>query len=99
MNELWYVLTQHWDEDCDYDSEVAFFLSEDGAISYAIESAFKFGTAYENEYDYDDYDVKVSYGVERYKFIDVDVKYKNSDERVAHERYEIGKVIPKNSEE
>lgn len=96
MNEMWYVLTQHFDEDCDYDSEVNFFLSEDDAISYAIESAFKFGADYENDYDYD---VEVQYGVQRYKFIDVDVKYKNSDERVAHERYEIGKVILKNSEE
>lgn len=96
MNELWYVLTQHWDEDRDYDSEVAFFLSEEGAISYAIESTFKFGAYYENDYDYD---VEVSYGIQRYKFIDVDVKYKDGNERAAWERYQIGKVVPKESGE
>lgn len=95
MNELWYVLIQRWDDNCGYDSEVAFFLSKNSAISYAIECAFKFGVDYQ---DYD-YDVKVEYGVGRYEFIDIDVRDKDSGERAAWERYAIGKVVPKESGE
>ena len=94
MNEMWYVLTQHWDDDCCNDCDVTFFLTEECAISYAVESACKFGA----DYEHDGYDVKVTYGAERYKYIEIDVKYKDSDERAAWEQYKISKVVPKNLE-
>ena len=94
MNDLWYVLTHHWDDDCDDRANVKFFPSAKAATDYATEQCDKFSTIYES----DNYGVEILSGTcnaaYRETCIEATVTYPNSEDIVACEQYKIGKVIP-----
>ena len=93
-NNLWYVLVQHWDEDCYYYSEVDFFTSAKGAVDYATKLSNEFRSSYEADH----YEIKETSGggcgwrLETYT--EIKATYPNSEDVVACEQYKIGKVIP-----
>lgn len=49
-NDIWYVLTQHWDEDCCDYSEVDFFTSAKDAVDYAAKLSNDFRSSYEADH-------------------------------------------------
>lgn len=93
-NDLWYVLVQHWDEDCCDYSEVDFFTSAKVAVDYATKISNEFRSSYEADH----YEIKETSGggcgwrLETYT--EINVTYPNSEDAVACELYKIGKVIP-----
>ena len=93
-NDLWYVLTQHCDEDCCDYSEVDFFTSAKVAVDYATKLSNDFRSIYEADH----YEIKETSGggcgwrLETYT--EINVTYPNSEDVVACELYKIGKVIP-----
>lgn len=93
-NNLWYVLVQHWDEDCYYYSEVDFFTSAKGAVDYATKLSNEFRSSCEADH----YEIKETSGggcgwrLETYT--EINATYPNSEDVVACEEYKIGKVIP-----
>lgn len=95
MNDLWYVLVQHWDEDCNDNSEVEFFTSAKAAADYATKISDEFRSSYEADH----YDIKETSGDGLFAwrletYTEIDVTYPNSEDIVACELYKIGKVIP-----
>lgn len=95
MNDLWYVLTHHWDDDCNNDSEVEFFTSAKAAVDYATKISDEFRYSYEA----DQYDIKetTSDGLSAWRLetcTEINITYPNSEESVAYELYKIGKAIP-----
>ena len=92
MNDLWYVLTHHWDDDgCD-DCAIKFFPSAKAATDYATEQYDKLSTIYES----DNYGVEIMSGTcnaaYRETCIEVTVTYSGSDAIAACEQYKIGEV-------
>ena len=92
MNDLWYVLTHHWDDDCDDRTDVKFFPSAKAATDYATEQRDKFSTGYES----DNYGVEVLSGTSNAAYretcIEATVTYQGSDAIAASEEYKIGKA-------
>lgn len=92
MNDLWYVLTHHWDDDgCD-DCAIKFFPSSKAATDYATEQCDKLSTIYES----DNYGVEILSGTSNTAYretcIDVTVTYPGSDAIAACKQYKIGKA-------
>lgn len=91
-NDIWYVLTQHWDEDCCDYSEVDFFTSAKVAVDYATKLSNDFRSIYEADH----YEIKETSGggcgwrLETYT--EINVTYPNSEDVVACELYKIGKI-------
>lgn len=94
MNDLWYVLTHHWDDDCDDRADVKFFPSAKAATDYAMEQRDEFSTGHES----DNYGVEILSGTSNAAYretcIEVTVTYPGGDCVAAWEQYKIGKVIP-----
>lgn len=79
MNDLWYVLTHHWDDDCDDRADVKFFPSAKAATDYAVEQRDKFRAIFEA----DNYGVEILSGTSNAAYretcIEVTVTYQGSD--------------------
>lgn len=91
-NDLWYVLTHHWDDDCNDCADVKFFPSEKAATDYATEQHDKFIASYKS----DNYGVEILSGTSnaayRETYFEVDAYYPGSDALAACEGYKIGEV-------
>ena len=92
MNDLWYVLTHHWDDDCCDDCAIKFFPSAKAATDYAMEQRDKLRTIYES----DNYGVEILSGTSNAAYretcIEVTVTYPGSDALAVCEEYKIGKA-------
>ncbi len=95
-NDLWYVLTHHWDDDCEDWADVKFFPSAKAATDYATEQRDKFSTSYESNNYGDNYGVEILSGTSNAAYretcVEVTVTYPGSDAIAASEEYKIGKV-------
>ena len=91
-NDLWYVLTHHWDDDCCDCVDVKFFPSAKAATDYATEQRDKFIASYKS----DNYGVEILSGTSnaayRETYFEVDVYYPGSDALAVCEEYKIGEV-------
>ena len=91
-NDIWYVLTHRWDDDCNDCADVKFSPSAKAATDYATEQRDKFIASYES----DSYGVEILSGTsnEAYRetYFEVDVYYPGSDVLAVSEEYKIGEV-------
>lgn len=87
MNDIWYVLHQHWDDDLNADSDVMFFNSREEALHYAQAEADKAA----EDYQVDFYSTEITCIGD---CVEACANYAGSDAVACDDTYKIGKVEP-----